>query len=65
MQVKIYVNGKEYLTLIDSNHNEIKCLLGVIKPLLKEDKQITAIILDHDNTKSLFLYDGGENEIKN
>tara|TARA_R100001530_G_C4182150_1_gene119714 strand:+ start:76 stop:285 length:210 start_codon:yes stop_codon:yes gene_type:complete len=59
VQIKIYINGKESLTLINSNADEIKWLLKAIEPILRKDKEdvVSASVLDHENSQSYKLFE--------
>ena len=62
MQIKIYINDKEELTLLDSNPMEVKDLLKVLydsmvdKGLPKSYK-LSAYVLEHFSHKSEKLVD--------
>ena len=59
MQIKIYINGKEELTLLDSNPTEIKNLMKVLYNSIsdKPKPHISAYILEHYPHKAETLVD--------
>tara|TARA_R110002012_G_scaffold356_8_gene1366 strand:+ start:286 stop:543 length:258 start_codon:yes stop_codon:yes gene_type:complete len=62
MQIKVYINDKEELTLLESNIMEVEDLLKVlynsmIKHGLPKSYKLSAYVLEHDPNKTQKLVD--------